>query len=121
MILPSIGLFLLASDLDTFPAVLTAILLLGFAFGAEGDIVAFLVVRIFGVDIYSSVMGLMTAAISMATSTGAWLSGLTLRETGNYTLFLTITGTTVFMGALMFILLPAASRRTPRLAMVGAE
>jgi MFS family permease len=121
MILPSIGLFLLASDFDTFPAVLTAILLLGFAFGAEGDIVAFLVVRIFGVEIYSSVMGLMTAAISMATSTGAWLSGLTLRETGNYTLFLTITGTTVFMGALMFILLPAASRRTPRLAMAGAE
>jgi MFS family permease len=121
MILPSIGLFLLASSFDSFPAVLTAVLLLGFAFGAEGDIVAFLVVRIFGVEIYSSVMGLMTAAISMATSTGAWLSGVTLRETGNYTLFLTITGTTVFLGAMLFLLLPAASRRTPRLVMAGAE
>lgn len=121
MILPSIGLFLLASSFDSFPAVLTAVLLLGFAFGAEGDIIAFLVVRIFGVEIYSSVMGLMTAAISMTTSTGAWLSGVTLRETGNYTLFLTITGTTVFIGAMLFLLLPAASRRTPRLAMAGAE
>jgi MFS family permease len=121
MILPSIGLFLLASDLNTFPVVLAAILLLGFAFGAEGDIVAFLVVRIFGVEIYSSVMGLMTAAMSMTTSTGAWLSGVTLRETGNYTLFLTITGTTVLIGAMLFLLLPAASRRTPRLALAGAE
>jgi len=37
---------------------------LGFAFGSEGDIVAFLVARRLGVAIYSSVLGLLTAAMS---------------------------------------------------------
>jgi MFS family permease len=113
MILPSVGLFLLALGPDTFAVILIAVLLFGLAFGAEGDIIGFLVVRIFGVRIFSSVMGLMTAAISITTSTGAALLGYTLKLTGSYTTFLSITGVTVFVGALMFLLLPAASRRAP--------
>ena len=62
--IPSLGLYLIASSLDA-PTVLTfAVFCLGFAFGAEGDIVAFLVARSFGVEIYSSVLGLMTAVMS---------------------------------------------------------
>jgi len=61
--LPSLGLFIIASSLDA-PAVLTIVVFcLGFAFGSEGDIVAFLVARRFGVAIYSSVLGLLTAAM----------------------------------------------------------
>lgn len=121
MLLPAIGLFLLASDLNTFPVVLTAVLLIGLAFGSEGDIVGFLVVRLFGVSIYSSVMGLMTAAISTTTSAGAALAGYTLAATGNYNLFLTITSITVFIGALLFLLLPVVSRKPPEPALAGAE
>jgi hypothetical protein len=46
--LPSIGLFLFACNLDA-PAVLTfSVLLLGLSYGAEGDLVCYLVVRTSG-------------------------------------------------------------------------
>ena len=121
MLLPAIGLFLLASDMNTFNIVLIAVLFIGLAFGAEGDIVGFLVVRIFGVGVYSSVMGLMTAAISVTTSAGAALAGATLAATGNYNLFLTITSITVTIGALLFLLLPLVHRKAPEPTLASAE
>jgi predicted MFS family arabinose efflux permease len=42
MLLPAIGLFLLSTDMNSLHLVLTAVLLFGLAYGAEGDIVAFL-------------------------------------------------------------------------------
>jgi MFS family permease len=78
--LPSLGLFVIASSYDA-PAVLTAaVFALGFAFGAEGDIVAYLVARHFPVAIYSSVLGLLTAAMSFSTASGAALLSFTLRR-----------------------------------------
>lgn len=103
--LPSIGLFLIASNLDA-PVVLTiSVLLLGLSHGAEGDMVGYLVARTFGVGIYSSVLGLMTAAISTASAVGALLLSLTLKLTGGYGPFLIGSGIAVLLGALMFLLL----------------
>jgi MFS family permease len=110
--LPSIGLVLIASSIDT-PAVLTfAVLLLGFSFGAEGDIVAYIVARKFGVAIYSSVLGLATMAMSISSSSGAALLSLTLQQTGGFETFLLICAGAVFTGALSFLLL-AEKRETP--------
>lgn len=104
---PSIGLLILASSMDS-PAVLTiAVLLLGLSFGAEGDIVAYIVARAFGVAIYSSVLGLMTMAISLSASSGAALLGLTLDLTGGFDMFLLIAAAAVAAGSLLFLLLPA--------------
>ena len=72
--LPAIGLFLLASSFDTSAVLMLSVLLIGLSFGAEGDLVGFLVVRHFGVHVYSSVMGMMTAAIAISSSIGAALS-----------------------------------------------
>jgi len=103
--LPSLGLFVLASSWDA-PAVITAaVFFLGFAFGAEGDIVAFLVARHFGVEIYSSVMGLLTCAMSFSTAMGAVLLSVILAKTGGYELYLVIVGTAVLVGASMLLLL----------------
>lgn len=115
--LPCIGLFLLASDLHT-PAVLAAaVLLIGFAFGAEGDLIGYLVVRIFGVRIYGSVLGLMTAITSLSASLGALLVGLTLSITDTYVLFLKISGTAVLIGSFLFLLLrkPLQAERTDQI------
>jgi MFS family permease len=113
MALPSIGLFLLASNVDTPLALNSAVLLIGLAFGAEGDLVGYLVVRNFGVRIYSSVLGLMTAIISTSSSLGALLVGVTLAATNTYVLFLHICGVSVFFGSLLFLLLrkPATEDR----------
>lgn len=103
--LPSIGLFIIASSYDA-PAILTfAVFCLGFAFGAEGDIVGFLVARHFGVEVYSSVMGLLTCAMSFSTASGAALLSFTMAETGGYDLYLTIVGVAVLIGASLLLLL----------------
>ena len=104
--LPSLGLFVVASDFNA-PMVLTAaVFFIGFAYGAEGDLVAFLVARKFGVAIYSSVMGLLTAVMSISTASGAWLLGMTMESTGgSFDLFLTISGFAVLIGASFLLLL----------------
>jgi predicted MFS family arabinose efflux permease len=108
--LPSIGLFIFASSLDS-PGFLTlSSFLLGFAFGAEGDIVAYLVSRSFGVAVYSSVMGLVTGAISASAAGGAALLSLTMGSAGDFDRFLQISGTTVLVGAALLLTLRRAER-----------
>jgi predicted MFS family arabinose efflux permease len=104
--LPSLGLFVVASSYDA-PAVLTAaVFCIGFAFGAEGDVVAFLVAKKFGVSIYSSVMGLLTAMMSISTASGAMLLGMTMERTGgSFSLFLVIVGVAVLLGAALLLAL----------------
>lgn len=103
--LPSVGLFLFASTMDAAPILTFAVFCIGFAFGAEGDIVAFLVARYFGVDIYSSVMGLLTCGISFSTASGAALLSVTMAATGGYDLYLTMVGVAVLIGASLLLLL----------------
>ena len=103
--LPSIGLFLFASALDTTAVLTFAVFCIGFSFGAEGDIVGFLVARHFGVKVYSSVMGLLTFAMSFSTAAGAALLGLTMAWTGTYNLYLVISGIGVLIGAVLLLLL----------------
>lgn len=109
MALPSTGLYVLASDFDAFWVIIFSIFCLGFAVGAEGDIVAFLVGRHFRVEIYSSVMGLMTAAIAFSAASGAAYLSWTLARTGNFDMFLVTTGTAVLAGSALLLLL---GRRT---------
>ncbi len=104
--LPAMGLFLMAFHCDAFPLLTLSVLLLGLSLGSEGDVVAYLVVRNFGVRIYSSVMGMVTATMSISASLGAAVLSLTLKLTGGFEVFLMICGTTALIGALLFLLLP---------------
>jgi predicted MFS family arabinose efflux permease len=103
--LPSMGLFVFASSLDAAAALSIAVFLIGFGFGAEGDILAFLVARHFGVRIYGSVMGLLTFATSFSTASGATLLGVTMGMTGGFDLYLIISGVAVLIGATLLLLL----------------
>jgi predicted MFS family arabinose efflux permease len=78
---------------------------IGFAFGAEGDLIAFIVARQFGVNVYSSVMGLVTFVTSFSTASGAMLLGYILDRTGGFDLFLMIAGSGVIVGAGLLLLL----------------
>ncbi len=103
--LPSFGLLVLASNFDAYAVLMAAVLLIGFSYGSEGDIVAYAVAGQFGVALYSSVMGLMTMAMSISTSTGALLLAWLLGVTGNFNLFLVICAAATMAGALMFLML----------------
>ena len=85
-----------------------------FSLGAEGDIAAYIVSRIFPVGVFSSVMGFVTTASSSASATGATLLSITLAATGSYNLYLTICGISVFIGSLMFILLKPNRQAQPQ-------
>lgn len=100
---PGLGLFALASGFDAPSIIMAAVFMFGLSNGAEGDVVGFLVVRNFGVGVYSSVLGLMTLAMATASSVGAALLSLTLTWTDNFSLFLTIGGCAVVLGALLLL------------------
>ena len=112
--LPSIGLLLIATDINSPVALTFSVLCIGFSIGAIGDILAFVVSRKFGLGIYSSVMGLMTMAISFAVSFGAALLSMTLRLTGGFDAFLLICAGAVFTGSLLFLFI--GSQRAPEVA-----
>jgi predicted MFS family arabinose efflux permease len=117
MALPAIGLFLIASDLNT-PAVLTwAILLIGLSYGAEADVMGYLVASTFGIKVYGTVLGLMAASISLGSTVGALLLSFTLKSTGGYGAFLIVSGVVTLIGSFLFLLLP----RTPQAIRDGID
>lgn len=103
--LPCIGMFMLASDQDATLFVGIAVLLMGLSQGAEGDILAYLVVRYFGVQIYSSVLGLVIAAVGISSGIGSALLSFSLRGSDSYAPFVFATGIAVLVGGLLFLLL----------------
>lgn len=103
--LPAVGLLIIASPFDA-PWLLTlGLFMFGCAYGAEGDIVGYIVARVFGLGIFSTVLGLLSATISGALATGAALLSMTLGATGHYPFFLYIVSATVLIGGSMFLLL----------------
>ncbi|WP_370309827.1 MFS transporter [Sinimarinibacterium flocculans] len=101
--LPAIGMFLIASPLDAWWTLWVAVSLMGLSQGAEGDIAGYLVVRHFGVGIFSSVLGLIIAALGVASSLGALLLSLSLSPTDSYTPFLAASAVAVLVGSLLFL------------------
>jgi MFS family permease len=104
--LPGAGLLILASGLDAPVALALAVFLVGLAYGAEGDLVGYLVVRSFGLTVYSSVLGVMTGAMALSIAIGSTLLSITLAMTGSFDLYLIIAAVAVVAGALLLLLLP---------------
>lgn len=113
--LPVAGLLVLASPLDSVAAVTLGILLIGVSFGAEGDIVPFLVTRYFGIAIFSTVVGLLSSAIAAAIASGNVILGLTLDKTGSFDVYLYCAATGALAGSTLLLTLGKADgkRRKP--------
>jgi MFS family permease len=103
--LPVFGLLVLASPFDSPSAVLVAISLIGIAFGAEADVIPYLVVRYFGIAIFSTVFGLLTAAIGGAMASGNVLIAAVLKNSNSFDPYLVTAAAAAFVGSLLFLLL----------------
>jgi MFS family permease len=114
--LPFGGLLLLASPYNSASVVMVAILLIGLAFGGEGDIIPYLVTRYFGIGIYSTVLGLLSAAMGTAMALGNAILGLVLATSNSFNTYLLIAAAGSFCGSLMFLLLGRPAFRAPALA-----
>jgi MFS family permease len=103
--LPCIGHAILASGVSSPELIGLGVLLLGLSIGGEGDVAAYLVMRHFRPQVYSSVLGLITAAMSIAAALGAVVMSYTVRLSGDFRLFLTICAVSSFVGGAVFLLL----------------
>jgi MFS family permease len=106
MIVPALGFFLLATDLDTLGIIAFSMVLAGFAVGAENDLMSFLVARYFKLRIYSSTGSLLMCTVLLATTTGSLLISASLKWANSFAPFLYFLSGTVLVGSLLFLMLP---------------
>jgi hypothetical protein len=88
----------------------------GASFGADGDIIAYLAMKYFKMEIYSTVVGFSLAALSLSTSGGSALMSLLLKLTGSYTPFIVLAAAAAFLGCGAFLMLgrhPTVERAAP--------
>ncbi|WP_445167709.1 MFS transporter [Mycolicibacterium sp. Dal123E01] len=103
--LPGIGCLLIASTWDSYAVMVAAVCCLGAAWGAEGDVIAYLVSRRFGLSIYSSVLSILSAAIGVSSALGAVILSRMLRESQSFNGFLALAGIAAVAGSALFLLL----------------
>lgn len=104
MALPGVGCLLIATPWDGVPVLLIAVCCLGAAWGAEGDVIAYLVARRFDLGVYSTVLSILSAAIGVSSALGALILSRALRISDSFNGFLTFAGTAAFVGGALFLL-----------------
>jgi predicted MFS family arabinose efflux permease len=104
--LSGIGLLAIASGFDSRPVLFLSVLTFGMSIGAESDVLAYMVVRNFGVKIYSSVHSILATSTTIAAVLGSVLLSGMLSHYGNYWQYLALTGVVAIVGSLMFLLVP---------------
>lgn len=60
------------------------IILIGLAYGAEGDMAAYFTLRLFGLRAFSSITGCFSSAIAIGLATGGYVGSIVVDKTGAY-------------------------------------
>ncbi len=102
--LPAIGFAILASSISLVWLLAGAVLIIGIAQGAEGDIGGYLISRHFSLKNYSLILGFVKAGLDGGGAIGALVLSFTLRVSNSYTPFLIIVAVTTVLGAICFFL-----------------
>jgi MFS family permease len=105
MALPGLGCLLIAADWDSFTVLVVAVCCLGAAWGAEGDVIAYLVARRFDLTLYSTVLSILSAVIGVSSALGAFVLSRTLQTSDSFNGFLVFAGAAAFVGGALFLLL----------------
>lgn len=102
--LPAVGFMILAAPVQASWVLAGAVLLVGLAQGAEGDVGAYLTSRKFAMRHYSFIYSFLIASIGTASAVGSVLLSVTLARTGTFDVFLTVCAVVTILGALCFYL-----------------
>lgn len=97
-----LGVALLASG----TAPLIALITLGFALGAEIDLIAFLASRYFGLRSYSQITGYFFGAAGIGTGLGPIILGTAFDLNGSYLSILVVFSVVLIISAVLLLLLP---------------
>jgi predicted MFS family arabinose efflux permease len=101
--LPALACFLLAQPTVAMPAALLSAVLIGFAAGAETDLVAFLTARYFGLAHYGRLYGLQYAVFGFASGVSPFLFGKVFDVTGSYQPILYVAAVLFVVGAVSLL------------------
>lgn len=118
MALPGLGCLLIATPWDGVTVLMIAVCCLGAAWGAEGDVIAYLVARRFDLGVYSTVLSILSAAIGVSSALGALILSRTLRISDSFNGFLTFAGVAAFLGGALFLLVGRVA--SPELAKMSS-
>lgn len=89
MLLPAIAAYLLMGHSATLIVLMTGGFLLGFAAGAESDVIAFLAARYFGMANYGAIYGTLYMPFGIGSAFSPILYGIVRDRTGSYDAMLT--------------------------------
>ena len=118
--LPAIGFAILASPYDGAPFLGAAVLLMGLAQGAEGDVAAYAVARHFPLAIFATVMGPVNAATAVGASLGGLVLVPMLGHFDNYGPFLIFSIVVTLLGALALLALGRFPEKDQRPEVIDA-
>lgn len=100
--LPALGFLIIATGAGLVWVLAGAVLLIGLAQGAEGDIGAYLVSRRFDMKNYSLLLSCVTMMIGVGSAIGSLILSATLVATDSYTPFLVVSAVCTILGAALF-------------------
>jgi MFS family permease len=113
-LLPVASCLILAVAGHSVPMLLLAAVILGFATGAEFDVLAVLVSRYFGMRSYTAIYGQIAALFGVGMGVGPVLAGFMFDRSGSYDALLVVLAASFTIGASMIALLgPAPHWTTP--------
>jgi MFS family permease len=100
--LPTVSYVLLAGEITATSILVPAILLIGLAQGAEGDVGAFIISRRFDQKNFSLLYAFLNIMVSTGSSIGALMLSFTLLDGTSYAPFSIVCAVTAFAGAVLF-------------------
>lgn len=103
--LPAISVVLLTGTDPDFPRILAAAFLLGFAAGAESDLIAYLASRYFGMAHYGKIYGMLYMPFGLMSAISPAIYGAVRDAHGNYDPMLWTAGALFVAGGALLLLL----------------
>lgn len=105
LLLPALSCFLLMGNSTDQAMVMFATFLLGFAAGAESDVIAFLAAKYFGMAHYGRIYGALYMPFGIGSAVSPILYGMSRDATGDYDLMLKIAAAMFVTGGALLLLL----------------
>ncbi len=103
--LPAVACILLMGTASDFPIIAGAAFMLGFAAGAESDLIAFLAARYFGLAHFGKIYGFLYMPFGIGSAVSPILYGVVRDRTGSYDDMLLVASVMFVSGAALLLLL----------------
>lgn len=108
--LPAVACYLLLGTASDYGMIAAAAFMLGFAAGAEADLIAFLAARYFGMAHYGRIYGMLYMPFAMMSAISPLLYGIVRDTAGSYDPMLTAAGTMFVVGGALLLLMGGYDR-----------